>query len=148
VTASEFRFQCRVPVRFKDVDVGGHAHHSHALVYFEEARAAYWQEVAGMEGLDGIDYILAEAGIRFHDRVFWPQQLQVGVRVSRLGKRHFEMSYEVVGEDGGRLITGTTVQVMYDYEAKGTKPIPGEIREAIGAFDGPFGPGGVPLRGG
>ena len=68
--------------------------------------------------------------------------------MSRLGKRHFEMSYEVVGEDGGRLITGTTVQVMYDYEGKGTKPIPGEIREAIGAFDGPFGPGGVPLRGG
>ena len=34
-------------VRFKDVDVGGHAHHSHALVYFEEARWAYWARVVG-----------------------------------------------------------------------------------------------------
>jgi acyl-CoA thioester hydrolase len=146
--ASEFRFQYGVPVRFKDVDVGGHAHHSHALVYFEEARAAYWRDVVGKDGLDGIDYILAEAGIRFHSRIFWPQELTVGVRVSRLGKRHFEMSYEVRGEDGERLVSGTTVQVMYDYALGGTKAIPAPIREAISAWDGPFGPGGVPVSAG
>ncbi|UCC26531.1 MAG: acyl-CoA thioesterase [Gemmatimonadales bacterium] len=146
--ASEFRFQYPVPVRFKDVDVGGHAHHSHALVYFEEARVAYWREVAGQAGLDGIDYILAEASLRFHHRVFWPQELSVGVRVSRLGKRHFEMAYEVVGAEGDVLISGTTVQVMYDYEAAGTKPIPESVREAISGWDGPFGPGGVPQGGG
>ena len=31
-----YRFQHPVDVRFKDIDVGGHAHHSHTLVYFEE----------------------------------------------------------------------------------------------------------------
>lgn len=139
-----FRFQYGVDVRFKDVDIGGHAHHSHALVYFEEARAAYWREVAGKGGLDDIDYILAEAGLRYHQRVLWPQRLQVGVRVSRLGKRHFEMSYEVRSEGGDLLVSGTTTQVMYDYGAGATKPIPGEVREAIERWDGPFGPGGVP----
>lgn len=140
-----FRFQYGVDVRFKDVDIGGHAHHSHALVYFEEARAAYWREVAGKEGLDGIDYILAEAHLRYHQRVLWPQRLQVGVRVSRLGKRHFEMSYEVRGTGGELLVSGTTTQVMYDYAAGSAKPIPDAVRESLAAWDGPFGPGGVPM---
>ena len=140
---SDFRFQYRVPVRFKDVDIGGHAHHSHALVYFEEARAAYWREVVGKAGLDDIDYILAEARIRYRERVLWPQELVVGVRVSKLGKRHFEMTYEVVGEDGTVLVTGVTTQVMYDYDAGGSTTIPDGTRAAIEALDGPFGPGGT-----
>lgn len=146
MAGGEFRFQYGVPVRFKDVDVGGHAHHSHALVYFEEARAAYWREVAGRDGLDGVDYILAASTLRWHQRVLWPQELQVGVRVSRLGKRHFEMAYEVRSEDGELLVSGTTTQVMYDYEAGESKRLDDELREALGRYDGPFGPGGIPVR--
>src|SRR5690606_31416966 len=89
-----FKFRHPVEVRFKDIDLGGHAHHSHALVYFEEARWAYWRSVLG--GADGarVDYILAEVSVRYHQRVFWPLRLDVGVRVSLLAKKHFEMEYE------------------------------------------------------
>jgi len=142
VDESRFGFQYTVPVRFKDIDIGGHAHHSHALVYFEEARAAYWREVLGRGGLDDIDYILAEAHVRYHARVLWPQQLRVGVRVSRLGKRHFEMAYEVRGATGELLVSGSSTQVMYDYEAGCPKPLSEEDRAAIEDRDGPFGPGG------
>jgi acyl-CoA thioester hydrolase len=144
VDESGFRFQYGVPVRFKDIDIGGHAHHSHALVYFEEARAAYWREVVGRPGLDEVDYILAEVHVRYHARVLWPQELRVGVRVSRLGKRHFEMAYEARGADGGLLISGSSTQVMYDYEAGRPKALEGQAREAIMRQDGPFGPGGRP----
>ncbi|MEJ2540794.1 MAG: thioesterase family protein [Gemmatimonadota bacterium] len=141
---SPFRFQYGVPVRFKDVDVGGHAHHSHALVYFEEARAAYWREVVGRPGIDDVDYILAEVQVRYHQRVLWPQELVVGVRVSRLGKRHFEMAYEARGSDGALLISGRSTQVMFDYEAGRSKAIPEDVREAISERDGPYGTGGRP----
>lgn len=142
-----FRFHHDVDVRFKDIDVGGHAHHSHALVYFEEARAAYWREVVGRDGLDDIDYILAECEVRWHRRVLWPQTLRVGVRVSRLGRKHFDMRYEVAGADGEVLQSGRTVQVMYDYGQGAVKAIPSHVRAAIEARDGPFGPGGRPTAG-
>ncbi|MEK9502069.1 acyl-CoA thioesterase [Gaopeijia maritima] len=145
MTESAFRFTHPVEVRFKDVDVGGHAHHSHALVYFEEARAAYWHRVTGREGLDGVNYILAEARQRYHARVLWPQRLGVGVRVSRLGKRHFEMEYEVRSAEGELLVSGSTTQVMYDYEAESSMPVPADTRAAIEEIDGPFGPGGLPV---
>lgn len=137
-----FRFRHPVTVRFKDIDVGGHAHHSHALVYFEEARAAYWRTVAGRDGIDAIDYILAQAEVRWHARVLWPQTVTVGVRVSRLGKKHFDMEYDVRGEDGALLQSGRTVQVGYDYDAGAVARIPDEVRSRIEAHDGPFSPGG------
>lgn len=133
-----FRFHHAVDVRFKDIDVGGHAHHSHALVYFEEGRAAYWSEVVGRKGIDGIDYILAEARIRYHLRVLWPQRLRVGVRVSRLGRRHFEMEYEVLSEGGELLVSGGTTQVMYDYGRDRSVRLPGEVVEAIETREGPL----------
>jgi acyl-CoA thioester hydrolase len=139
---TEFRVSIPVAVRFKDVDVGGHVHHSHALVYFEEARAAYWSRVTGRSGLEAVDYILAEARVRYHQRILWPQTVDVGVATSRLGKRHFELSYAATAEGGTLLLTGTTVQVMYDYEAGTTKAMPTSVRDAMAALDGPFGPGG------
>jgi len=134
-----FKFRHPVQVRFKDVDVGGHAHHSHALVYFEEARWAYWKHVVGRGELADVDYILAEATVRWHRRVLWPATLDVGVRVVRLGKKHFEMEYEALSAEGERMISGSTVQVWYDYEAGRTTRIPEDVRAPVEAADGPFG---------
>jgi acyl-CoA thioester hydrolase len=133
-----FRFRHPVVVRFRDVDVGGHAHHSEALMYFEEARWAYWREVVGRGDLEHVDYVLAEARIRWHERVLWPQTLIVGARVSRLGRKHFEMDYEVLSEKGDRLVSGTTVQVMYDFDLGEAVGLPEELRNVLEAHDGPF----------
>ncbi len=132
-----FRFRHPVEVRFRDIDVGGHAHHADALIYFEEGRWAYWMEVVG-KGLDDLDYVLAECRVRWHARVLWPQTVQVGVRVVRVGRKHFEMEYEVRSPDGEKLQSGSTVQVMYDYATGRSKPMPGELKGILEAFDGPF----------
>lgn len=134
----EYRFRHTVPVRFRDIDIAGHAHHADALIYFEEARWAYWHEVVG-KGLDELDYVLAECRVRWHARVLWPQSVSVGVRVVRLGRKHFEMEYEVRSASGEKLQSGSTVQVMYDYEAGASKLLPEELREILTTWDGPFG---------
>ena len=137
-----YRFRHPVDVRFKDIDIGGHAHHSHALVYFEEARAAYWREVVGRSGLEDIEYILAEATVRWHQRVLWPARLDVALRVPLVARKHFVMEYLVTSAEGAALVSGSTVQVMYDYATRASKRIPEDVRAAITARDGPFGRGG------
>lgn len=131
-----FRFWYEVDVRFKDIDVGGHAHHSVALVYFEEARARYWKEITGKEAADEVDFILAEARIRYHARILYPWHLSVGVRVSALGKKHFVMEYLVRGPDGQDLASGETTMVMYDYARGKTMGMPQATREAIRLREG------------
>mgnify|MGYP000736216198 CR=1 FL=1 len=131
-------FQHAVDVRFRDIDLGGHAHHSEALIYFEEARSAYWRQVVGRQGLQDIDYILAEMTVRYKQRVLYPDRLDVRVGVVRLGRKHFEMEYEVYSSDGSLLISGESTQVMYDYSAGVSKRVPEEVAERITAQDGPF----------
>ena len=125
-----------VDVRFKDIDVGGHAHHSVALVFFEEARAQYWKKVVGKGELDEVDFILAEATVRYHARIFYPGRVSVGARVSKLGKKHFVMGYLATGPGGESLVSGETTLVMFDYQARRSKPISAAMAGLIRAHEG------------
>jgi acyl-CoA thioester hydrolase len=136
VPDGEFRFRHRVSVRFQDIDAAGHAHHSKPLIYFEEARWAYWRHVVGPVGVDDPRYVLAEFRVRYHDRVLYPDELQVGVRVTKLGKKHFVIEYVAWSEDGRPLASAESVQVMYDYETTSSIPIPDDVRVAISGWEG------------
>jgi acyl-CoA thioester hydrolase len=130
-----FRFVYDVPVRFHDLDAMGHAHHSLPLVYMEEARAAYWREIAGKQGLDQIDYVIGSFSLRFIERIHFPGTVHVGLRVSRLGTASFTMQYELRDGVGNLVATGESVQVMYDYAVQASKPIPPEVRSRIAAYE-------------
>ena len=60
------------------------------------------------------------------------------MRVSRVGRKHFEFRYEVRGESGDKLQSGSTVQVMYDYAVGASSLMPVGLRRTLEAFDGPF----------
>lgn len=132
----DYRFEHRVAVRFRDVDVGGHAHHSQALIYMEEARWKYWEEVAGRRGVQAVDYILAEARIRYHQRVLYPDILRVEAGVESMGRKHFEMGYRLLSGEGDLLVSGVTVQVMYDYDRGRSVRVPDELRQRIERYEG------------
>lgn len=130
-----FRFRRSVEVRFRDLDPMGHAHHTLPLIYLEEARAAYWREIAGRTGLRDIDYVMAEVTVRFHRRIDWPARLEVGLRVSRLGAKSFEMEFEICDDAGERVSSGRTVQVFFDYAAGRSRPLPPELRTRIERYE-------------
>ncbi len=100
-----------------------------------EARWAYWATVVGRPSLDRIEFVMAEARVRWHARVLWPQDLSVAVRVARVGAKHFEMAYEVEGTEGARLVTGSTVQVMYDASTGSAIAVPDELRALLEGFE-------------
>lgn len=110
-------------------------------MYFEEARARYWRDVVGRGALDEVDFILAEARVRYHARILYPMTLQVGVRVGSVGRKHFVMEYLAHGPDGEPLVSGETTMVMFDYSAGRTKPVSQEVRSAIDAWEGGAGGG-------
>jgi acyl-CoA thioester hydrolase len=86
---SELRFRHRVSVRFRDLDPMGHAHHTLPIVYFEEARAAYWRDVAGRANVESIDYVLADLRVQFKQRILYPAELIVHAGVTHLGNASF-----------------------------------------------------------
>ena len=130
------KFSYRVPVRFHDLDVMGHAHHTLPVIYFEEARAAYWREVVGRPSVEDIDYVLAEIRVQFKQRILYPATLTVRTGVTHLGNASFTMAYELANEEGAILATGESVQVMFDYGSGRAMRMPAESRTRIENFEG------------
>ena len=135
MSSPAFRFTHAVAVRFRDLDAMGHAHHTLPLVYLEEARAAYWRQVAGRVELEDIDYVLAEVRVRFHARILWPATLTVALATTRLGNSSFEMAFEIRDDAGQLLSSGTTQHVMFDYDAERSMKLPRELRKRLAAFE-------------
>jgi acyl-CoA thioester hydrolase len=129
-------FRYRVPVRFRDLDPMGHAHHTLPLIYLEEARAAFWRDLRGDASLEAIDYVMAEITLRFHARILYPADVEVLLAVSDVGNRSFRMEFELRGEDGVLLSSGSSVQVAFDYAAGASKRVDDELRGALQAWAG------------
>lgn len=129
------RFRRRIPVRFRDLDSMGHAHHTLPLIYVEEVRAAYWREVVGRETAHDIDYVMGEVRVRYHARIEWPSAVDVALRVSHIGTKSFQMAFAVTTEAGELLASGETTQVMYDYAGGKSMRVPADVRSAIEAFE-------------
>ncbi len=132
----DFGFLHAVDVRFRDLDPMGHAHHSLPLIYWEEARARYWREVAGRGAVADIDYVMGEFTLRFHRRILYPGRLTAGVRITRLGRSSFDMAYGLWSGAGELLSSGRSTQVLYDYAAGRSKPFDDDTRHRIEAHEG------------
>jgi acyl-CoA thioester hydrolase len=127
-------FRLRVPVRFRDLDPMGHAHHTLPLVYLEEARAAFWRGITGSSELDTIDYVMAEITVRFHARIVYPAHVQVLLMVREVGTKSYRTDFEIHADDGVLLSSGSAVQVAYDYAASAAKPLDTDVRAALVAW--------------
>jgi acyl-CoA thioester hydrolase len=132
--AADGVYRLRVPVRFRDLDPMGHAHHTLPLVYLEEARAAFWREVSGTSELAAIDYVMAEITLRFHARILYPAHVDVLLTVGDVGTKSFRIDFEVRSDDGVLLSSGSAVQVAFDYATSAAKPITDGNRAALQAW--------------
>jgi acyl-CoA thioester hydrolase len=130
-----FRFWRDVEVRFRDLDSLGHVHHSLSLMYVEEARAAYWREVAGRATVEDIDYVIGEVRIRYHERILYPGRVRVGVRVSRIGGKSIAMEFQIRSETDVLLVSGDTAQIMFDFGRGTSMPVSDELRSRIETFE-------------
>ncbi len=133
-----FNVTVQVEVTFRDVDAMGHANNAVYLTWFECGRIGYWKAMRG----DDADYVkvpfvLARTEIDFLAPTFTGQRLTVGARVTRLGDRSFNMAYRIAREADGVIVAeGSSVQVMYDYTARRSMPMPDEFRATIVRIDG------------
>lgn len=122
----------RVPiqVRYNDYDARGHVNNAVYLSYFEVARVEAWQaRCAGFPP----DFILAEASVVYRSPAMFGEPLEVEVTTSEVRSKAWVWRYRILDARDERLVAeGETVQVMFDYEARRTMPIPGPIREALG----------------
>jgi acyl-CoA thioester hydrolase len=135
---SEHRFYHPIEVRYGDIDPQGHVNNVVYFTYMEQARAKYIERLGLWKGTDFLDLgiILAEAHCRFLAPLRYGQPVEVGVSVTRIGNKSFEMTYTLRDASSqDEAAQGWTVQVAYDYRTGESVPIPPVWREAIASFE-------------
>lgn len=115
--------------RFNDYDSKGHVNNAVYLTYFELGRVKAWLAAGGEE--DG-DFILAEAKISYRSPALMGDPLDLEVTTADIRTKAWVWRYRILDPRDERLVAeGETVQVMFDYAARRTVPIPPAIREGL-----------------
>ncbi|KAA0022424.1 acyl-CoA thioesterase [Antrihabitans cavernicola] len=124
----------RVPTRWADNDHYGHVNNVTYYAYFDTAVNAWLMDATGTDirELSAIG-IVAETSCTFVSELSFPEQLQVGLSVVRLGNRSIVYALAIFREQSDRLelaATGRFVHVYVDRDTRKPVPIPDEIRTA------------------
>lgn len=132
-----FRFKAETQVRFGDLDPLNHVNNAVYLTYFEIARIRYFRALIAPPALSDINMIVAEATCSYRSAAVLDECLDIWIKTESLKRSSFVLAYRIVEQERGRLIaTGRTVQVIYDYKAGRSYPIPAELRARFEAVEG------------
>jgi acyl-CoA thioester hydrolase len=126
-------FEHELEVRFRDCDGLGHVNNAVYLTYLEQARFAFWQRLTGVSDIPR-SFILARVECDYRVQATAGDRLVVRLLVTAVGKSSFTFEYEIVNARTREVVaTARTVQVMYDYQAGRSIPVPDDIRARLEA---------------
>ena len=138
--AGAFPYSVAIEVAFRDLDALGHVNNAVYLTYLETARIKFLVDLLDLTDLHELPVIMAEATISYKAPAFFGERLAVGVGVSRVGGKSFDMLYQISGPDRRLVALARTVQVAYDYAAGKTIAVPEQLKQRVAAFQGDWQP--------
>ncbi len=136
MSRADYGFRLPVATRWADNDVYGHVNNVEYYAWFDTAINAY---LIGEGGLDihtgDVIGLCVESHCEYKAAVSYPEGVEVGVRVARLGTS--SVRYELaIFRDGTEepAALGHFVHVFVDREARRPTPIPEQLRAALAAL--------------
>jgi len=133
---TDFRCVTRFRVPYCDVDMLQHANHAAYIVWAETVRCEYFTEVLKerLKGANGM--ILARLQFNYEQPLDYREEVAVGCRIARLGRKSFDFAYEIWSETRQqRAAHGVSTMVAYDYQAQTSVVVPERWREIIAAYE-------------
>ncbi len=143
---SDFSFFHRARVRWSEVDMQKVVFNGHYFNYFDFAVYESWKAMleAGMAvggpALKGRfdawihNIYVVKASAEYHAPAHFDDDLDIGVRVAKLGRSSMRTVLEIHCADK-HLITGELIYVYKDPVANASAPIPEEFRQLIVGFE-------------
>ena len=129
----DYRVFRPIPTRWMDNDVYGHVNNVVYYSYFDTAVNGYLIDATGTDirELPAIG-VVAETGCRYFESVSFPDVLEVGLAVERLGRSSivYQLGIFVQGRPAAAA-AGRFVHVYVDSAQRGAVPVPESIRAAV-----------------
>ena len=128
-----YRYFQRIPTRWMDNDVYGHVNNVVYYSYFDTVINTWLIRCAGLDIHDGARIgLCAESQCRFLAPIAFPDAVEAGLRVDRLGKSsvRYGIGLFVEGQPAPAA-EGWFVHVFVDRATRKSAPIEGAMRDAM-----------------
>lgn len=127
---SAFRVREPFTTRWNDNDQYGHINNTVYYQAMDTAVNAWMIRAGGLDPAGSAIALCAASSCEFHASASYPDPLEVGIRVERLGTTSITWSLGIfLGEE--QIATGRFVHVFVDAESRRPAAIPASIRKAI-----------------
>ena len=134
----DFKFVYRLRVRWAEVDRQGIVFNGHYLTYFDVGITEYYRALGYPypDGLaqHGTDLYVRKAEVEYHASAEYDNEIDIGVRVERLGRSSFDFRVEIYRFDQ-LLVSGKVIYVNADPVQRKSAPMPDFLRLAIKGFE-------------
>lgn len=127
-----------LPVQWGDQDAYQHVNNVVYFRWFESARIHYL-ELIGLKQMyqaQGIGPILAAISCNYRKQLNYPDTIQVGARITRIGRTSMTMEHFLFSTSQQAVVAdGSSTLVVFDYKAQRPTPVPDEVRRRIEALE-------------
>ncbi|MCL1925883.1 MAG: nitroreductase family protein [Syntrophorhabdaceae bacterium] len=125
-------FETDIQLRFRDTDAMGHVNNATVVSYLEVGRLRFLVELFGGEQVRNIPFIIADVSCSYRAPIFLHDQVRVRIWITDISRSSYRFRYEIFNPADGRIfVEAETVQVMYDYKAKQTIPLPPAFLDVV-----------------
>jgi acyl-CoA thioester hydrolase len=133
---NDFRHFIELPVLWGHMDALAHVNNAEYFRYLEAGRIGYCTEVMPVPTQAAANLVLADIQCSFLRQLRYPATIEVGTRVSRLGRRSLQVECGIFikGEELPAA-TSSSVLVWFDFASEKSAALPAQLREAILAFE-------------
>ena len=141
MSKSDFRFAWPFRVRYAEVDSQKVVFNAHYLTYFDTAITEYFQDLSfdymGRVEVTGEDFHTVKTLIEYKQPILFNEDIEVHVRVSRLGRSSLTFLLEIHPQGAEELLaSGEVVWVNTDQTTHSSVSVPDELRDLLTAFEG------------
>lgn len=136
---SVFPVVISLPVQWGDQDLFGHVNNTVYFRWFESARIAYLDRarLSDLMSRERIGPILAAIGCNYRRQLTFPDTVDVGSRITRIGRTSLTMAHAMRSRRHAAIVAdGESTIVVFDYRTQQPAPVPKEIRDSIAALEG------------
>lgn len=132
-TLDQFPARARDTVRFGDTDKLGHVNNAVFSSFLETGRAALLLGPDARVAPAGTAFVIVRLELDFRAELLWPGEVDIGSRVSSIGRSSFGMS-QALFQNGVCAATAETVLVLFDTKERRGTLLPPESREILARY--------------
>ena len=132
-----FKFSATTRVGFSDTDAQAVVYYGRYMPYFDLARVEYHRSLDMLRsGPEDRQFVMRAMHVEYHMPARFDDQIEVDVRVSRIGTSSVTYEFAAYLEDDELAVIATQTVVLVDLMERKPCPVPDWWRERIVAFEG------------